>query len=233
MPIFEFLVLIKRPLILIVLILGLGTLVHTFYDPSPGVVKTLLLQLDLNKEYNLASVLEAYVFLLCGLSFVPLSLGEKAKYRVSTHRRMFFALIIIVLFFFSLDEILDIHERLGSLFEKRTGIFANTPLHGIGFSYLLVYGPLVLVGLFFLWRMYAAMTRGDPEKEFVRRKIGVFFFSGVLAVTGIIAVGLIQAVMWRSGQRSLSFTFIEEFLELAALFSFMICNQILLENLEL
>ncbi len=114
----------------------------------------ILYMLDLKHEGTIATWWSSLLFLMAGLSFVPMGWPRPGQYQEKIPIWIF-RLNAFAFTFFSLDEMVSIHERIGVMIEKMTKTLPVIRPEQPGLSWVFVYGPIVLVGIITIGYAYA------------------------------------------------------------------------------
>lgn len=125
----------------------IGTVAACLVGSQAHWIEWILRRLDLRREQDFAAWFESLLFLSAALSFAawPRS-GEVGGI---LFRRVRW-LLIAALTFFSADEMLQIHERIGMAFARHGGWMNDTPVEGTGISWVVLYAIPLLVGAAYL-----------------------------------------------------------------------------------
>lgn len=160
----------------------IGTVAACLVGSQAHGIEWMLRRLDLRREQDFAAWFESFLFLSAALSFAarPLS-GGMGRPRLSRVRW----LLIAAITFFSADEMLQIHERIGTAFERHGGWMDDIPLEGTGISWVVLYAIPLLVGA-----AYLAIRIGSIRDAFQGRATTAF----VALVLGAAAVLLLETV---------------------------------------
>lgn len=113
--------------------------------------------LDLRTEATLGTWLESVLMLACGASFAVIGWHDKVRAAsrwVSNISRL--AAIGCVLI--SADEGAALHELLGRNIEQATGLTAGTPVANHGYCWVVLYGPLILIGCIVVMRAFRVVA---------------------------------------------------------------------------
>ncbi len=104
--------------------------------------------LDLREENTLATWFSSIVFLTVGIGFLLLGWGTNSNYSISRLTRGMFQLATIGAILLSADEIGSIHETIGKWFGRfSTEIITSLPVDDKGFSWIILFAPIALIGL--------------------------------------------------------------------------------------
>ncbi len=207
---------ISRVLLFAILFFVVGTFASYFAGEPTNDWIWRLNKFNLAREANIATRFEAVLFFLCAISFA-VSAKKNGWKDCSWWVRMEYPLLAGACLFFVIDELFQIHERLGVNLEKSTGLLATTPLQERGFSWVLLYMPLLLMfGFVFLIGL-----RQYVQHEHLFRRIPNAKKRLILAVGCTLLVPtfeIVESLFWASGQTRTIFPCFEETAEVFALF---------------
>lgn len=154
---------------------------------------------DLKHEGTIATWYSSLLFLMAGLSFVPMGWLDPNRSREKIPVWIF-RVNAFAFTFFSLDEMVSIHERIGVIIEK---VIPGLPVirpDQPGLSWVFVYGPIVLVGVLLSGYAYARwfkMAYGSVNRGFVW-VLGLAFVCVPLIILMELVGGIIQAAIEES-----------------------------------
>ncbi len=200
-----------------------GTFVAFAFGEPTTKLEWMLYKVDLRAEKNLATWFQSVMFLLVGLSFVPMAetAGQGGSRRLAS---AFFLLVAVGCVGLSADEAVGIHERIGVHLESATGLLDDTGVEKRGFSWVLVYGPVALLVLGFVTREMLAAIRRMPGAPSSRRLTRAILGAALLAVPSILVLEVIQGFTWSRGTPDTIFPCFEEAAEVIALSCLLLCN---------
>lgn len=119
----------------------IGTVAASVLTSPAHWIDWMLRRLDLRREQDFAVWYESFLFLSAALSFAAWPRSGEVLGSLFRGVRW---LLIAALTFFSADEMLQIHERIGMAFERHGGWMNGTPLEGTGISWVALYAiPLL------------------------------------------------------------------------------------------
>ncbi len=227
----DFIEMLSRPLMVILLILMAGTFLSVAIGEPTGNWSWRLNKLNLAREGNLATWFESVVFLICGLSFAMIGWSRNTSVLTDLMRRMFQGVALISCFF-AADEMLQIHEEMGEKVDSVTTIFQETTLAKVEFSWILIYGPILLVGLaLFVYIIRKQSSILSLFQEVPRAKI--YLIVAISCVPAILGFEAIEGYLWSHGNKQNMFPFFEESFEVIALYSFIRFNTIIAKSHDL
>lgn len=192
-------------------------------------------KLDLRHEFNLASWFQSTLFLVCAATFALLGWSRPADERVSLPRfaRYVAQIGAVACVFFSADEMLMLHERMGILLEEGTGIGKGTAIEGLGFSWVLVYAPLALAGAYLVLRMVKCLLERIPDEPPMRRRLSRFLWIIVLGVPALLALEATEALSFLQFGGAGYLTCVEEGVEILILWAVFRSNVLFAEGYQL
>jgi len=215
------------PLVILSVFFAITTAVAALFPNGPGYLDDVFELLDLRKERNLATWFESVLLLICAASFVPLvGLAE----RLADGRRTFrwlFLLFAVGCVYLSADESAMIHEKVGTLFERATGVTEGSAIDGRGFSWLLVFGPIALGGLCLIPFTLGRVISGMPVETRRKRAAWLLLVGMVLCVPAVLVLEWLEACTVGRVGLAMTLTAFEESLELVPALCLVSCNSIL------
>ena len=223
---------IRKPLIGLCILFFLTTLA-AYVNDRCGQPYTLIWNADLRHEGNLAVWFQSALFLICGLSFGMIGWAKAGPLRLRKASAWFLRLVALGCVFLSADETLMIHERFARAFQRRFGILAGTAIHGRGYSWPLVYGPVAFIGAAALIVLYVKLISQAPLSEAAgkrpRRNAAVALAIGLLAVPAVLGCEVLEAWLVAGGAevQKMILPCFEEALELVLLMGLLTCNTII------
>lgn len=206
---------IERGLLVSGILLVVLTLFTHLVDHSFAGFTGLWYELDLRIEGSFATWVESVMIILATSAVFKILAGPHE--RLPGYVRAFFLILLASGFFFAADEMLSIHEMLGSKMTETTGIAGDSFLNG--FSWILIYGPIMLSGLLwsifvirYLFRQYPAPTQRVP--------IIAYLITGAVSVFMIILFESIEGYLYHQGVSDSIFPSFEESFEIGVILSF-------------
>jgi len=172
--------------------------------------------LDLRIEANFATWLESTCMLLC---FLPIHsiLFNRGDHRLGRSSKIFFALVLVMILFFSADEMVGLHEKVGEKLSELSGIGDGTFLQG--FSWVIFYIPLMAVGLAFMIFVVMDLLKRLPKGK--KRKSLWLSAIIALAVVAILFLEMGEAYIYNTLNSKVRFlTLFEESAELVLICGF-------------
>lgn len=233
MKIHEFFILISRSLLILVSIFIIGTFIastgYSFVDDWIWIFE----KLNLRKETNFATWFESVLFVLCSLSFVMIGWSKGSSRIMSIFSKYFFRLTALASFFFSADEVVSVHEHLGVRLEQNTGLFEQTALEAKGFSWVLLYAPVVLIGLVVIIFIFYKLISKMPGRSEDRRWAFIYVALFSIGIPSVIVLEVFEGFYWMQGSLNTFLPCFEESLELITLCSFIACNTLIARAYQL
>ena len=222
-----------KPVALIALVCVVGTFGAAYFSGESPLPIWLLRQLDLRREANIATWFQSGLFLLCGLSFALLGWKRDNGTEIPTRLRYVLLVAALACCFASADEAATLHERLGIRLEKGTGILDRTPIERSGYSWVLLYAPVVLTGLavttYGLHRVILKM----PGPEGNRRRARAFLLTAVVGIPGVLLLEALEGGCQYYGYWVPVLPCLEETLEIIVLLGFIGSNSLIAGSYEL
>lgn len=126
--------------------------------------------LDLRAEQTSATWFSSILFLITAMGFALLGWGRSEHYQIRSIERYLFKLASLALCALSVDEAASIHETIGIWFERQSTLLNDTAFEYIsasttGFSWLLIFSPIFLLGLAILVALLYRLIRTLPDKK--------------------------------------------------------------------
>ena len=153
----EFLLLMKTPILLILLMIIIFSFMSYFFGFQLTLVKDrgvlmwiihgFFYQLDFTHNLSLATWFISFIILVIASGFFLIGWGDREKLKISTTRQWFIRLFSVIAFILSADEILLLRDQLGKKIENTTGLLDKINVEHLGYSWLFVYIPLALAGM--------------------------------------------------------------------------------------
>ena len=199
-------------------------------DPTQG-LGWVAGQFDLRLEGNIGAWYESVVFLVCAVSFAPLAAAGARRERVGRAWGLLFLVCALAFVFVALDEMTEIHERVGRKIEARTGFLRDTKISGHGFTWVLVYGPvagLAFAGL--AWGLGRLALR-LPEGGGRRRALGGLIIA-LVSVPLVLACEVTEGYLKLTGSAASGdlLSCMEEVFEFGVCLGLIACNLTLSEG---
>lgn len=176
----------------------LAVLLHVFFRKSYGFF-------NLDEEQNLASAYSGFKLMFSGILalgnfLIASAIANKANGRL-------WLLAAPIFFYLALDEMMAIHERVGFVLNRLTGL---TGFKGASFNWPIYYFPLVILAVLVLVRMVFVIIREDKKAGWLAL-LGLLFF--VLALTAEFTAGQIvypRGLLTRNFQPYFNLIILEE-----------------------
>mgnify|MGYP006296918279 CR=1 FL=1 len=193
---------------------------------APEWVRFLLERLELREERTIGTWFQSLLFVAAGAGWYLI--GRSPETGLKHASRGYLRFCAIVMLFLSADEILAIHEYVGYRLEVDAGLGRNTPLYGMGFTWVLIYIPLALIALVFLTLVYRRLIRHLPNcgpRRCARRML-TLAWALFIFVSG---AELLEAAIWYEGFKAYLLPCFEETMELALLMTIWRLNLVIAE----
>ncbi len=227
----DFIEMLTKPLAITLLILIAGTFLSYLIGIPTGDWSWRLNKLNLAREENFATWFESLTFLICALSFAMVGWSRNVPAESRWIQRLF-QVIALISCFFAADEIMEIHEKIGVKLERVSGIFRDTAISEVGFSWILVYAPILLVGgVVFLY----VLKRYNATRSTLRivPKAKVYLIVAICCVPMVLLFEATEGYLWSLGNYVTLVPCFEESFEVIALFSFIRFNTIIAMSYDL
>lgn len=198
---------LKRPLFVVAGLCILSTALIYFFAERP--LGEQWKKLDLRSENSLPTWYQGCLFLIVALTYYLIPQERKDLKPIQVR---FCQLAALGFCFFSLDELISVHEFFGRRFERHTGFLEGSPIYDWGFSWVLFYFPLFLVTVSTKIVLFHNLAPNKRSKQLLWLTAGsllLFFFCEATQ-------GFMLAVYEK---RTTVFPVFEEALELIALLS--------------
>lgn len=105
----------------------------------------------MREENTLATWFSSILFFIAAIAFILLGWGQSLTYQPAWWQRNLFRLSVLGCVMLSADEVGSFHEAVGLWFDRASGLFDGLVIRGIGYSWLLLIAPLMLL-------MFGAIT---------------------------------------------------------------------------
>lgn len=149
-------------------------------------------ELDVRIEGSFATWAESMLMFISALPAYVLFRDRSIN--ISSKSHLFFLLLAFLAVFFSADEMLTIHEMLGSYFSTTTGIGENSLLQG--FSWVLLYFPIGIFGFIFFFLSIRELYSKVPCN--IRKTVTGMFVSMVVLFSGIIIFEILEGYIYHN-----------------------------------
>lgn len=218
MRVSSFLELLDLPLKLTLALLATVTFVARIPAVAAWPGRRYLGQLDLWTERSVAALCSGGFFALAAVSFAMLAWGETFAPRLQGRRLDRWALraAALGLTFFSADEILEIHEKIGGWLGHSSALSGSAASEGV-FSWVLLYGPVVIVGGLLVARALWRLIRELPDAQMAGVATGLLA-ALLLGPAALIGCEVIEAWLSHIGFEETPLGAVEETLELVVLY---------------
>ncbi len=208
-----------------------GTLLGTEIDSSRSLWTRLALEFDLTKEGTAATWFESVLFLAVGVSCAVLGWARQRPSTMTPAIAGAYRAAALLAAFLAMDEVIVIHEMLGTRLTQTTGIGEQIPSLGGGYSWLLLYGPvLILVVAVF---HYAVRRLLAPFSASARRAIHQRLATLAVLVPLFLGLEWLGGHLWSTKSQIDLVPAIEETLELCILFLVLSVNLRLIRHYRL
>ena len=152
----EFLLLMKTPIFLVILMIIIFSFMSYFFGFQLTLVKDrgvlmwiihgVFYQLDYTHDLTLATWFISFMMLVIASGLFLIGWGDREKLKIGSTKQMFIRLFSVTAFILSADEILLLREQLGKKIEDMTSLLDKINVEHLGHSWLLVYIPFALIG---------------------------------------------------------------------------------------
>lgn len=204
----EFLLLMKTPILLVILMITIFSFMSYFFGFQLTLVKDrgvlmwvihgVFYQLDYTHDLSLATWFGSFMLLMVASGFFLIGWGDREKLKIDSTRQWFIRLFSVIAFILSADEILLLRDQLGKKIEDTTTLLDKINVEHHGYSWLLVFIPLALIGMIvfiFVFNKLIKNIKSVNHKFFINRYLSsiillipvYFIFASVgryLLVTG-------------------------------------------------
>ena len=202
-------------------------------DPTKG-WGWVLSQFDLRQEGNVGTWFGSMLFLVCAVSFAPLAAGGRRGV-VGRRWGLFFLLCALAFAFVALDEMTEIHERVGRKIEHKTGFLGDTRIRGHGFTWVLVYGPVGGLAFAGLAVGLGRLALRLPEGHRMRRRALVALIATLVSMPLVLTCEVAEGYLRLSGSSGSGdlLSCLEEVFELGVSLGLVACNTSVAEGHDL
>ncbi|MCK5051417.1 MAG: hypothetical protein KAS53_06755 [Candidatus Cloacimonetes bacterium] len=182
----EFLLLMKTPILLVILMIIIFSFMSYFFGFQLILVKDrgvlmwiihgVFYQLDYTHDLSLATWFISFMMLIIASGFFLIGWGDREKLKISSTRQWFIRLFSVIAFILSADEILLLREQLGKKIEDTTTLLDKINVEHLGHSWLLVYIPLALIGtvvFIFVFNNLIKNIKSVSPKFFINRYLSL------------------------------------------------------------
>lgn len=150
----EFLKLMKMPILIIGIVLIIFSFLSYFFGFQLTLVKdtglltkimyNLFYHLDYTHDITFAACFMSLLLLFCALGLLLIGWGDKEKLKISSARQGIIKLFSLIMFLFSLDEILCLRDQLGQNLKYSTSVLVYVSLALTGMvAFTLVFNQLI------------------------------------------------------------------------------------------
>jgi len=223
----EFLLLMKTPILLILLMIIIFSFMSYFFGFQLTLVKDrgvlmwiihgTFFQLDFTHDLSLATWFISFIILVIASGFFLIGWGDREKLKISTTRQWFIRLFSVIAFILSADEILLLRDQLGKKIEDTTGLLDKINVEHLGYSWLFVYIPLALAGMIvfiFVFNKLIKNIKSVSHKFFINR----YLSSIIILVPLYFILAFIGRYMLMSGTSSRLIPYFEGVLKTGILY---------------
>ncbi len=165
MKVTELLELIAKPIMVIVGLLIIVTFALFIDDLSWTHARRILRILNLRWENTLGTWFEGVLFLITAMSFAVFGWSKVENAALPKLTKYIFRLMALAFCFLAVDEVASIHELVGRVTEKTTGVLEQTPIDQYGFSWILIYGPVCIIVLILITKIFLKLIRHLPDTD--------------------------------------------------------------------
>ncbi|MEA2097147.1 MAG: hypothetical protein U9P73_10710 [Candidatus Cloacimonadota bacterium] len=224
----DFLKLIELPILVMGITIAIFSLISYFFGFQITLVKDLGLfthaiynifyHLDFTHDFTIASLFMSFVILICSFTLFLMGWGDREKLKISSIQQGILKLFSGLMLLLSVDEILDLRKQLGMSIESVTGFLDGTKLENLGFSWLLVYLPLVLVSFIIFsifFHKFIKKIKNVRQRTFAYR----YFWAVIILVPVYYLLVLTEGYLLFSGHSGNTLIYVEEFCKLGMIFS--------------
>jgi len=180
--------------------------------------------LDLREEQTSATWFSSTLFLITAMGFALLGWGQSKQYNIHIIERYLFKLASLALCALSVDETASIHETIGIWFERQSTLLNDTAFEYIsasttGFSWLLIFAPIFLLGLAILVILLYRLIKVIPDNT-QRTYAYYYLIFAVLCLPAVLVLEAWQAHFYALGmiEKQLFAPCLEETCELLGMY---------------
>lgn len=223
----EFMRLLKIPILLIGGTIIIFSLLSYFFgfqlilikDRSliTWVIYKVFYHLDITHDYAFASLFMSFVILICAMGLFLIGFGDREKLKINSARQVIIKLFSVIMLFLAMDEILCLREQLGRRLEYATGLFDKTVIEHQGFSWLLIYIPLALVGMVLFISIFNNLIKNIRSVK--QRTLTFHYFRAVIILVPIYFILVWgEGYLLMTGHPAYLILYVEQFIKLGMIF---------------
>jgi len=225
----EFLLLMKTPIFLIILMIIIFSFMSYFFGFQLTLVKDrgvlmwiihgVFYQLDYTHDLSLATWFMSFLMLVIASGFFLIGWGDREKLKIGKTRQWFIRFFSVVAFILSADEILLLRDQLGKKIEDTTSLLDKINVEHFGYSWLLVYIPLALTGMIvfiFVFNKLIKNIKSVSPKFFINR----YLSSIIILIPLYFILAFVGRYLLMSGTSSRLIPYFEGVLKMGIIYSF-------------
>jgi len=233
MRITDFFALIAKPLAFVLIVISIGTVAGTYYQPSAHTMRWVMRHLNLCTELNIAAWTESILFLLCGLSFVPLGWGRSKELEMPPTIRYTSMLAAVGCCFLAVDEAFCVHEIVCHIMDQAMGrLGTDLPEGSPSNTWVLLYAPPALIALALVvhshWREIGKITVSAKLQQRARQCL----IAALIAGPCVLLSEVLGNKLWDPDSSQLM-PRIEELFEVAVLAALIATNTLIAKGHDL
>ncbi len=177
--------------------------------------------LDLREENTLATWFSSIVFLTVGIGFLLLGWGIASNYSISRLTRRMFQLATIGAILLSADEIGSVHETVGKWFGRfSTEIITSLPVDDKGFSWIILFAPIALIGLIIIiFMLYKIIINMPTITDWECYAAYIALFTAFVCLPGVFVLEFLEWHSFSLKQGTSILTCFEEAFEMLGMYS--------------
>ncbi len=225
----EFLLLMKTPILLVILMIIIFSFMSYFFGFQLTLVRDrgvlmwiihgVFYQLDYTHDLSLATWFISFMMLVIASGLFLIGWGDKEKLKIGSTRQWLIRSFSVIAFVLSADEILLLREQLGMKIEDTNSLLDKINVEHLGHSWLLVYIPLALIGtimFIFVFNRLIKNIKSVNPKFFINRYLSVI----IVLVPIYFIFAFVGRYLLMSGSTLGLIPYFEGILKMGLIFSF-------------
>ncbi len=225
----EFLLLMKTPIFLVILMIIIFSFMSYFFGFQLTLVKDrgvlmwiihgVFYQLDYTHDLSLATWFISFMMLVISSGLFLIGWGDREKLKIGSTKQWIIRLFSVTVFILSADEILLLREQLGKKIEDMTNLLDKINVEHLGHSWLLVYIPLALIGtivFIFVFNKLIKNIKSVNPKFYINRYLSAI----ILLVPIYFIFAFVGRYLVMSGNPISVFPYFEGILKMGLIYSF-------------
>jgi len=235
----EFLSILKIP----VLLIGIMIVIFSFMSYLIGfelvlvkdmglvtwVIYDVFYHLDFTHDFTFASWFISFIIMLIAFGFFLIGFNSNEKIELSSFQQRILKSFSVICFFMSADQVLRLRYNIGIKIEDTLGFLDNTKIEYLGYSWILIFIPLVIIFyIFFIPIINKLITNIRNVKE---RRVTAKYFKLVSLLIPIYLISVIlEAYLLYSGSSISFFLYLKGFTKIVMVYSIFTLVEKIVDN---